>query len=147
MVLGVSSLLWDVNEEDGSLYGQVFTRQAITRPQLQALKGEGDGSDLLRFIHGITDEGPVGDDPWWSGDSHVVMTRLRLWASVAGNDYSKFAGIGPKKAIDICKRSSIGVLPTLSELADEISRVGSSSVAEALTALRRSETMTRHPVV
>lgn len=146
MVLGVRSLLWDVTEEDGGLYGQVFTQQAITRPQLHVLNGNGGGSDLLRWLHGIT-ECNRGDDVWWSNDSVLVMARLRIWASVAGNDYSKFTGIGPKKAIDICLSSSIAVLPTLGEVAREISRGGRCSAAEAKSALQRSETMTLHPIV
>lgn len=144
-VLGERSLLWEFADEDGSLYGQVITQQAITCPQFHALKGEGDGSQLLRLLHGMT-EGREGD-VFVEGNAELVMHRLRIWSSVAGNDYSKFEGIGPKKAIDICLRSSVGVLPTLDELAGEISRVGRFSVVEVEAALRRSETMTLHPVV
>ena len=37
----------------------------------------------------------------WSTDGEVVMARLRDFACVAGNDYSKFKGTGPMCAMDI----------------------------------------------
>lgn len=148
IVLGVRTLLWEFTEDNGGLYGQVLKQDAITRPQLHILREEGRGKDFLRLLHGIERAEDVqGDEVWWSTDSAVVLERMRLWASVAGNDYCKFAGIGPATAEDICLKGRNGALPGLDELVADICAKDGRSEAEVEAALWRARCMTLHPVV
>lgn len=146
LVLGVRALLWEVREDEGRVFGQVYARANLVRPQLQVLRSDGEGGEFLRLLHGILDRGGAnGDGAWWYGQEADVMERLRAWAGVAGNDYSKFRGIGPKRAMDICLRH--GSLPTLSQLASAISPVDGRPPDEVEAILQRSKNMTLHPVV
>lgn len=147
MVIGVRSLLWEVVSEEGRLFGNIFTHEGITRPQMHALRaGTTHGHEFLRLLHGV-DQGGSGDAVWWSSRPDEVMARLQLWASVSGNDYSKFPGIGKAKATDFCLRKKCGQFPTLADVTEDL--VGSTTwtEAEVTASLDRSRDMTLHPVV
>lgn len=146
IVLGVRSQLWNVVEEDGRLIGEVFTQEGVTRPQMPALSGDTEGHHLLRMLHGVDVDG-TSELVWWSSVPEAVMERLLLWGSVAGNDYSKFPGIGPKKALGHCLRKIDGDFPTVPDVVESVSVATRLPPTEIADAINKSRTMALHPVV
>lgn len=149
LVLGVRSLLWDVVQEpDGRLFGDVIELDAVTRPQMGVLRGDTRAHEFLRLLHGVDEHDNRGDDVWWGVDTAGVMARLRLWSSVAGNDYSSYPGIGPVKAMDIClRRNTDGEFPDSEEVTQALSLSTNWAEDYVRASLETSRIMTVHPVV
>lgn len=149
VVLGVQSLLWNVVEEAGGrLFGEVILLSAVTHPQMAVLDGQSDAHEFARLLHGIEKGDAISDDAWWGADSDAVTRRLQLWSSVAGDDYSRYAGIGTKKAMDIClRRTSSGEFPTREGVVGALVASTSQSAADVTYSLETSRIMCCHPVV
>lgn len=147
IVLGVRSLLWDVKiDHDGRVFGECITRANVVRPQLQILHNSDASSAFLRRLHGMVANTPRSDRVWLSGSGEgVVMTNLRNWACVAGNDYSKFTGIGPVRALEFAM--PFGATQTIDEIAASIAIDIQAPEEGVLTSLRTSIDMFLHPVV
>lgn len=148
IVVGVRSLLWNVETDGRGLIGDVITREGITHPQINALRtGVSDGMKFVRLLHGVGDGASLGDEIWWLSQEDGVMERLLLWASVSGNDYSNFPRVGPAKATDICLRKKDGEFPTLEHVVGSLVACTSMGEGDVRACLERSRNMTRTPVV
>eukprot|EP00904_Undaria_pinnatifida_P011761 jgi/Undpi1/7715/HiC_scaffold_23.g10188.m1 len=88
--------------EDGGLVGQCIRLASVLQPRGGVFSNSSIQYDFLRRLHGVgTSASDEHAAPAWSTDGQAVMARLRNFACVAGNDYSKFKGIGPMRAMDI----------------------------------------------
>lgn len=146
VVLGVRSLLWDVHLEAGGLYGQCIYQKHIVQPEGEVWSGSSTGFDFLRQLHGVYRGVPQGDACTWSSDEEAVAARLRNYACVAGNDYTKFDGIGPMRAMDIAIPD--GKVLSIDEMAVGLVEASASFTSEAVSPhLKTSMDMFCHPVV
>ena len=146
IVLGVRSLLWDVSiERDGRMFGKCITLSSIVRPQIQILSEPGSGSDFLRHLHGVANGTPCTDSIWWSPDKDKVLTNLRNWACVAGNDYTDFRGIGPARAKEFAMPH--GETRSVDQIAEALAHALKAEKEGVLVALNASVDMFCHAVV
>ena len=145
-VLGVRSVLWDVNMEDGGLVGQCIRLASVLQPRGGVFSNSSIQYDFLRRLHGVgTSASDEHAAPAWSTDGQAVMARLRNFACVAGNDYSKFKGIGPMRAMDIAIPCG-NALSTL-DVAVALAENTSSQTEVVLPQLKTSMDMFCHAVV
>lgn len=147
VVLGVSNLLhhdWD--GAGGELFGEVIEKSAIGRPQIQVLRRTSSAHDFIRRLHGVENDADA-DNTWWSAAPEAVQNRLRLWASVAGNDYCKFENIGQGTATNICLKRVSGEDPSIEDVISAVAQKTGLPPSEIRSSLKTSQDMVLHPVV
>eukprot|EP00904_Undaria_pinnatifida_P014051 jgi/Undpi1/9777/HiC_scaffold_27.g12233.m1 len=145
-VLIVRSVIWDVNMENGGLFGQCIRFASVSQPRDEVFSDFSIQYDFLRRLHGV---GTSAIDehvaPAWSTDGEAVMARLRNFACVAGNDYSKFKGIEPMRAMDIA--FSFGNALSTLDVAMALAANTSSQTEVVLPQLKTSMDVFCHAVV
>lgn len=142
-VLGVRSLLWGVGVDAGGLWGDCIQQTHILHPRTGAFEMSSKPFAFLRKLHGVD---PGDSLATWSNSEDEVMTRLRNHACVAGNDYTKFAGIGPAHALDIATPHGPPISPE--QIATNLAAFSPAFQEDAVLAqLKTSMDMFCHPVV
>ena len=141
---GRASFLWNVKQKAGGLFGQCIKQANILHPQANAFAYSCTGHGFLRQLHGVQNRDNVVGT--WLSDGGAVMARLRNYACVAGNDYTKFEDVGPMRDMDIAipegtTRDTVGLAQALVE------STASLELGVVLRQLETSIDMFRHPIV
>lgn len=124
IVLGVKSLLYEVSERNRQLSGMFIKTDALFQPTATDLRRAATttASSFLRLVHGLPADSTTASMLGMTLCDKRARNRLLLYAIVVGNDYAKFAGIGPAAAgrlVSCLTRNEQPASPSSSSASDE----------------------------